>query len=46
MSGVQITVLTSSMSQLYDLMWSAMALIVFWVVGAAMFSQIEGWSYG
>lgn len=34
------------LSQLYDLVWSALALIVFWVTGAAMFSQIEGWSYG
>lgn len=34
------------MSQLYDLVWSGIALIAFWVVGAAMFSQIEGWTYG
>ncbi|KAL0254181.1 hypothetical protein I308_101561 [Cryptococcus tetragattii IND107] len=32
--------------QLYDLIWSAISLIVFWVLGAAAFSQIEGWSYG
>ncbi|RSH80075.1 hypothetical protein EHS25_007344 [Saitozyma podzolica] len=34
------------MSQLYDLIWSALALIVFWVSGAAIFQAIEGWSYG
>ncbi|KGB79621.2 potassium channel protein [Cryptococcus deuterogattii R265] len=34
------------MTQLYDLVWSAISLIVFWVLGAAAFSQIEGWSYG
>lgn len=32
--------------QLYDLIWSVISLIVFWVLGAAAFSQIEGWSYG
>lgn len=37
---------TRSTSQLYDLVWSIIALIAFWVVGAAMFSSIEGWSYG
>lgn len=34
------------MSQMYDLIWSAMALVVFWVLGATAFSQIEGWTYG
>ena len=34
------------MSQMYDLLWSALSLIMFWVIGAAMFSCIEGWSYG
>jgi hypothetical protein len=34
------------MSQLYDLIWSALALFVFWVSGAAIFQAIEGWSYG
>nr|ODN94990.1 hypothetical protein L204_04335 [Cryptococcus depauperatus CBS 7855] len=34
------------MNQLYDLMWSALALIIFWVLGATAFSQIEGWSFG
>ncbi|WVQ71866.1 hypothetical protein IAR50_001408 [Cryptococcus sp. DSM 104548] len=34
------------MNQLYDLMWSAFSLIVFWVLGALAFSQIEGWTYG
>lgn len=33
-------------SQLYDLLWSAFSLVVFWVIGAAMFSCIEGWSFG
>lgn len=31
---------------MYDLIWSAMALVVFWVLGATAFSQIEGWTYG
>ncbi|ODN83387.1 hypothetical protein L202_01531 [Cryptococcus amylolentus CBS 6039] len=34
------------MNQMYDLMWSAFSLIVFWVLGALAFSQIEGWTYG
>ncbi|RSH82977.1 hypothetical protein EHS25_005686 [Saitozyma podzolica] len=34
------------MSQLVDLVWSAVALFVFWVAGAAMFHVIEGWSFG
>ncbi|WVF71970.1 hypothetical protein IAT40_006780 [Kwoniella sp. CBS 6097] len=34
------------MSQMYDLMWSALSLIVFWLIGATVFSQIEGWPYG
>ncbi|WVQ98939.1 hypothetical protein IAU59_006071 [Kwoniella sp. CBS 9459] len=34
------------MSQMYDLMWSALSLIVFWLIGATIFSQIEGWPYG
>ena len=34
------------MSQLLDLAWSALGLIVFWGVGAAMFSKIEDWGYG
>ncbi|ADV20024.1 potassium channel protein [Cryptococcus gattii E566] len=34
------------MTQLYDLIWSAISLIVFWLLGATAFSQIEGWSYG
>lgn len=34
------------MSQLVDLVWSAVALLVFWVAGAAMFHGIEGWSFG
>ncbi|GFZ48419.1 hypothetical protein JCM24511_06167 [Saitozyma sp. JCM 24511] len=33
-------------SQLYDLIWSALALFVFWVSGAAIFHAIEDWSYG
>jgi hypothetical protein len=34
------------MSQLYDLLWSAFALVTFWAVGATIFSQIEGWTWG
>ncbi|EIW70019.1 hypothetical protein TREMEDRAFT_30177 [Tremella mesenterica DSM 1558] len=34
------------MSQVYDLFWSAVSLVVFWVSGAAIFSSIEGWPYG
>ncbi|OCF71649.1 hypothetical protein I204_07709 [Kwoniella mangroviensis CBS 8886] len=33
-------------SQMYDLFWSALSLIIFWLLGATMFSQIEGWPYG
>jgi potassium channel subfamily K len=35
-----------SMSHVYDLFWSALSLTVFWVVGAALFHVMEGWSYG
>lgn len=42
----QLLTHTASTSQLYDLVWSMISLIAFWVVGAAMFSSIEGWSYG
>jgi len=34
------------MGKIYDLIWSAFSLILFWVVGAAIFSSIQGWSYG
>nr|XP_019042442.1 hypothetical protein I302_09048 [Kwoniella bestiolae CBS 10118]OCF21372.1 hypothetical protein I302_09048 [Kwoniella bestiolae CBS 10118] len=34
------------MSQMYDLFWSALSLLTFWLIGATMFSQIEGWPYG
>ncbi|ORY28329.1 hypothetical protein BCR39DRAFT_535524 [Naematelia encephala] len=34
------------MTQLYDLWWSALSLLIFWMIGAVMFSQIEGWSFG
>ncbi|WWD01178.1 hypothetical protein V866_008118 [Kwoniella sp. B9012] len=34
------------MSQMYDLFWSALSLITFWLVGATIFSEIEGWPYG
>ncbi|KAK4687044.1 hypothetical protein P7C73_g3079, partial [Tremellales sp. Uapishka_1] len=34
------------MSQMYDLFWSGWSLIVFWMIGATMFSQIEGWPFG
>lgn len=32
--------------QYYDLCWSIGGLTAFWVVGAAIFQAIEGWSYG
>ena len=34
------------MTQVYDLLWSVLSLVTFWVVGAAIFSKIEGWPYG
>ncbi|WWC60913.1 uncharacterized protein I303_103489 [Kwoniella dejecticola CBS 10117] len=34
------------MSQMYDLFWSALSLVVFWLVGATIFAAIEGWPYG
>ena len=34
------------MNQMVDLFWSAVSLVVFWVVGATTFSEIEGWTYG
>ncbi|KAL7423995.1 Potassium channel [Cryptotrichosporon argae] len=42
----QINKREETMSQVYDLMWSALSLIVFWVIGATLFSEIEGWTYG
>ncbi|WWD16124.1 hypothetical protein CI109_100549 [Kwoniella shandongensis] len=42
----QINAREETMNQLYDLLWSVLALIVFWVIGATAFSQIEGWAYG
>ncbi|KAK8869612.1 hypothetical protein IAR55_000179 [Kwoniella newhampshirensis] len=42
----QINGREETMNQLYDLMWSVFSLIVFWVLGATAFSQIEGWTYG
>ncbi|GFZ48406.1 hypothetical protein JCM24511_06154 [Saitozyma sp. JCM 24511] len=42
----QINKREEMMSQLHDLIWSALALVVFWLSGAAMFQAIEGWSYG
>ncbi|WWC89755.1 uncharacterized protein L201_004681 [Kwoniella dendrophila CBS 6074] len=42
----QINQREEMMSQMYDLFWSALSLIVFWVIGATAFSQIEGWPYG
>lgn len=33
-------------SQWYDLLLSGISLILFWTLGAVMFSQIEGWTYG
>lgn len=29
-----------------DLFWSAVALLTFWLLGALVFSAIEGWTYG
>jgi len=29
-----------------DLIWSAISLIAFWLLGAVIFHAIEGWSYG
>ena len=40
------TLTCDRMNQLVDLIWSAISLIVFWVVGATIFSELEGWSYG
>ena len=31
---------------MYDLVWSALALVVFWLAGAAIFSSLESWTYG
>jgi potassium channel subfamily K len=36
----------AAMSQLFDLLWSAGVLILFWVVGAIIFHYMEGWSMG
>ncbi|WRT67322.1 uncharacterized protein IL334_004292 [Kwoniella shivajii] len=33
-------------SQMYDLLWSLLSLLVFWAIGATLFSQIEGWPWG
>lgn len=40
------TPLTRSLLQGYDLIWSFIGLITFYVVGAAIFHAIEGWGYG
>lgn len=29
-----------------DLFWSAVSLLMFWLIGALVFSKIEGWNYG
>jgi potassium channel subfamily K len=29
-----------------DLIWSAISLLAFWLIGAVIFSALEGWSYG
>jgi hypothetical protein len=34
------------MSQMLDLIWSAISLMSFWLIGAVIFHAIEGWSYG
>ncbi|PWN22633.1 hypothetical protein BCV69DRAFT_280225 [Microstroma glucosiphilum] len=36
----------AAMSQLFDLLWSAGVLVLFWVVGAIIFHFMEGWSMG
>ena len=33
-------------SQMIDLFWSAVSLIMFWLIGALIFAKIEGWNYG
>lgn len=33
------------LSECYDLAWSFSSLLVFWLVGAAVFSSIEGWTF-
>lgn len=35
-----------NVSELYDLAWSLATLLVFWLVGALVFSHLEGWPYG
>jgi len=35
-----------NLSKVYDLGWSLSALVTFWLVGAAIFSQLEHWPYG
>jgi potassium channel subfamily K, other eukaryote len=34
------------LSMMYGLAWSLTGFIVFWIVGAAIFYALEGWSYG
>ncbi|KIM79102.1 hypothetical protein PILCRDRAFT_567574 [Piloderma croceum F 1598] len=35
-----------NLSEAYDLGWSLATLVTFWLVGAAIFSQLEHWPYG
>ncbi|KAF7971393.1 hypothetical protein HWV62_21228 [Athelia sp. TMB] len=35
-----------NLSELYDLAWSLATLLLFWLVGALVFSHLEGWTYG
>ncbi|WVR05393.1 hypothetical protein IAU60_002407 [Kwoniella sp. DSM 27419] len=42
----QINLREEIMSQCYDLVWSALGLITFWLSGAAIFNAIEGWGFG
>ena len=39
-------ILARRVSQMIDLFWSAVSLVSFWLLGALIFSSIEGWNYG
>lgn len=34
------------MVQLYDLVWAALSLATFWLIGGVIFKYVEGWGYG
>ncbi|CAD6573140.1 MAG: hypothetical protein TREMPRED_000733 [Tremellales sp. Tagirdzhanova-0007] len=42
----QINTREEIISQMYDLVWSVASLVTFWVIGAGVFSSVEGWTYG